>query len=332
MLRPHCKINIGENELDFVISGEFTTGWKNITDTGSVTIPKKLKKNDNIIFVGENNLFNKGDYSEISAGYYPVINNLFKGYLANVEPENPVKLTFQDASFLLKQNNITLSVRNTTLKDLMELCLKEAISKAKGYVLEGLKKITIKALDANLGSFRITNVNMTGVLGELKKTYALTSFFRDHTLYVGLAYYPEQADRHVFEFQKDIIDNGTSLEYLKKDDVAVKIKAISMLENNTKIEIELGDEGGEQKTITKYNLTREELKRVAEREASRLRYEGFRGKIMTFLHKPVRHGDEISLIDPRMPEKNGVYLAEEITYKIGIEGYFQEISLGVKVD
>lgn len=332
MLRPFCNIIIGKNNFDFVTNASFSTSWKLYTDTGEIILPHKFKKDGKVVFVGEDNIFKKGDAVEVRAGYFPTKALLFEGYVTSVKPAVPVEIKVEDAAWLLKQNNLTLSFKKTTLKELITACLSEAKSKASGFVLEGLNKIKIEAVDANLGAFRLTNVNIVNILEELKKTYALTSFFRGHTLYIGLAYNAGGA-RAVFEFEgkgiNAIIEGD--LEYLKEDETAIKVKAISMLENNTKIEIEVGDPNGEQRTITKYNLTESELKDVATREIDRLRYEGFRGSFKTFLTPVIYHGDEIEITDPKTPERNGVYLAEAIDYEIGVNGYFQVIKLGVKV-
>lgn len=331
MLRPFCNIIIGDNDFDFVTTGSFSSSWKLLTDTGEITMPHRLKKDDKVIFIGENNLFNKGDKVSIKAGYFPTLDTIFEGYVSKVIPSIPVKIMLEDSAFLLKQTNLTLSFEKVSLKELLAATIKEAVEKSSGYVKEGLELIKVEAIDANLGAFRITNVNITGILQELKKTYALTSYFRGNTLYVGLAYYAENRNRATFTFQDNIIDSGTDLEYRKIDDISFKIKAISMLENNTKLEVEVGDPNGEQRTITKYNLSEKELKEAAEREMGRLRFEGFRGKILTFLEPVVKHGDEVEIINPKTPEQNGVYLAETVNHPIGVDGYFQEIFLGAKI-
>jgi len=330
MLRPFCNIKIAKNEFSFVTEGLFSSSWKIFTDTGSITLPHRLKKDGKTILIGENNFFNKGDFVSIDGGYFPKLENIFEGYISAIKPTIPVQIKLEDAAWLLKQNNLTLSYKSVTLKELLSGALDEAKNKATGFVLDGLKNIKLEVVDAKLGAFRLTNVNITNILQELKKTYALRSYFRGHTLYVGLAYYGD-GKRHILEFGKDIIDDGTDLEYLKEDDVTFKVKAVSMLENNTKIEIEVGDPNGEQRTITKYNLQKKELKEIATREIERLRYEGFRGKIKTFLFDVVKHGDEIEIIDKRIPERQGIYLAEAIEVQIGINGYFQVIKLGAKV-
>lgn len=328
MLRPVIDIKIGENQFNFVTDCKVATSWKTFTDTGLLTLPHKFKRGDRVIYAGENNFFKKGDPVSISAGYYPNKTPIFEGYVAGVKPSIPVEIKLEDPAFLLKQTNLTLSFEKVDLRTLLRDSIEEAKKKASGYILDGLNKIKIEAISADLGAFRLTNVNIVQVLEELKKTYALTSYFRGHTLYVGLAYYAT-GKRAKFEFQKNIIDS--SLEYLKEDEITFKIKAISILENNKKIEVEVGDPSGETRTITKYNLSEGELKKAAEREIDRLRYEGFRGSFFTFFEPTVFHGDEAEIIDKKYPEKNGVYLIEAVEYETGVNGYFQTVHLGAKI-
>ena len=328
MKRPAAEITIGENSFGFCTALDFSTSWKTLTDAGSLILPNKFIKENKPVFVGENNIFKKGDPITISAGYLPNMEQIFEGYITKVKPSIPVEISFEDPAFLLKQNNLTLSYENITLSELLFNCIEEAKKSADGYILEGLKKIKIEAIEANLGGFRLTNVNITQVLQELKKTYALRSFFRGFTLYVGLAYYGGGREE-VFEFQRNIIEHD--LEYLKEDETAIKVKAISIQADNTKIETEIGDPQGEQRTITKYNLTLEELKKAAEREIELLRYEGYRGKFSTFFEPFVTHGDIINIIDKKKPEKDGFYRVESVDYTLGVDGYFQDITLGIKV-
>lgn len=332
MLRPVCTISIGEEEFDFVTTANFNSSWKLFTDTGNLTLPNKFKKDDKVLFVGEDNLFKKGDKVKVEAGYFPTKETIFEGYVKGVKPALPVEILVEDAAWLLKQNNITLSFEKVNLEELLTESLNKAKEKATGYILEGLNQINLKVVEANLGAFRITNVNITNVLEELKKTYKLTSFFRGYDLYVGLAYYGD-GKRAAFEFESKGVNAiiTENLEYLKEEDTVIKVKAVSILENNQKIEVEVGDPSGEQRTITKYNLTEDELKEAATREIDRLRYEGFRGSFSTFLSPVMYHGDEVELIDPKTPERNGVYLIEAVDYEIGVNGYFQTIKLGAKI-
>lgn len=330
MLRPWIKIEIGKEKFSYVVNGETSSSWKKFTDTAKLSIPIKVKKDNKTIFIGSENLFKKGDFATISVGFFPNIEKIYEGYLTKITPKDVVEMEFEDPSWILKQTNLTVSYKNITLENLLNNCLQEAIKKASPNIKEALKKIKIKTVGATFPAFRLTNVNIIQVLDELKSTYSLTSFFRNQTLFVGLAYNAD-GKKHKFEFQKNILD-GDTLEYKKEDDVRIKVKVTSMLENNKKIEVEVGDSDGEQRSIFVYNVTNEaELKKIGEREKERLKYEGFFGTFDTFIEPIVKHGDEIEIIDPKHPERNGTYYAEAVVQRFGTGGYFQTITLGVKI-
>ena len=329
MLRPWLKIKIGNEALSYVTTGEVSSTWKKFTDTAVLTIPKKVVKDGKTIYIGNENVFKKGDFATISVGYFPNIEQVFEGYLTKITPAENVTLEFEDPSWILKQTNLTVSFKKITLEELLNKCLKEAILKASPAIKTALKLIKINAVKAEFFAFRLTNVNIVQVLNELKQTYALTSFFRNQTLHVGLAY-NTGGKRHKFEFEENIISN--TLEYRKETDVKIKVKVISMLENNKKIEVEVGDNDGEQRTIFAYNVTNEkELRKIGEREKERLKYEGYFGSFETFIYSLVKHGDEIEIINKRQPEQDGLYYAEEVKPRFGIDGFFQTITLGVKI-
>lgn len=118
---------------------------------------------------------------------------------------------------------------------------------------------------------------------------------------------------------------------MKADDIRIKIKAISLLESGGKIEVDAGDPDGDTRTLFKYNVSERELKAMAEREASRFRFDGFRGSITTFLTVVFKHGDEVELVDPKIPERDGIYLIEAVDIEVGVNGYFQTLKLGAKI-
>jgi hypothetical protein len=330
MLRPWIKIQIGKESFSYITDGEVSSSWKKFTDTARLVLPSKVKKDGKTIFIGQNNLFNKGDFTTISVGYYPNIEQIFEGYLTKITPKDVTEMEFEDPSWILKQTNLTISFKNISLEDLLTKCLEESIKKASPEIKAGLQKVKIKTIGANFPAFRLTNVNIIQVLDELKKTYSLTSFFRNQTLYCGLAYNAD-GKKHTFEFQKNILD-GDQLEYKKEDDVKIKVKVISMLATNKKIEVETGDYEGEQRSIFVYNISdKAELKNIGDREIKKLKYEGFFGTFDTFIEPIVKHGDEIEIIDPKHPERNGIYYAEAVNPYFGVGGYFQTITLGAKI-
>lgn len=328
MFRPQVNIKIGDRGFKYVTQLNVSSSWDKFTDTGTIIIPTKVKKDGETIFIGADNVFHKGDAVTIDAGYFPKSERIYTGFVSRIFPDIPLKIMLEDASWVLKQTNVTFALKSCSLKTMLETAMSKAKEKATGNIKTALSDIKLEVVDAQLGSFRVTNVNLVQILEELKKTYALTSFFRDNTLHVGLAY-SGTPTTHRFIFEQTIIENN--LEYSKEDDVKIKVKAVSMQPDNTKIEVEVGDEGGEQRTLFKYGLSKSELTAVANREKDKFKYEGWRGSFKTFLTAVVKHGDIVELINKRLPEWNGSYLVDAVDIEGGTGGEFQTITLGAKV-
>jgi len=312
--------------FDFLTELEFTQSVEKLTTLGSLIIPKKLqyKRNGQIItnvIEGKDPLFKRGTPVTISAGYDSTVNQIFKGFVSDVIPRLPLEFSIQDEMFKLKQVTISnYSKNNLTLKQLLTDIL------PSGY--------KFNALDVNLGWFRIKRSNVVAVFEHLRTHYGLTCNFRNGVLYAGLRYIttnPLELNIHEFEFEKNIIDDS-KLIYNREDDVLIKLKAISIDGKNHKIETEVGDTDGDQRTMYFYGLGLADLKKIAAENLSKMKYEGFFGSFDTFLLPKVVPGDAVRMINKRLPEKNGVYLVKEVTTRIGPNiGGRQTIHLDRKV-
>jgi hypothetical protein len=314
MLRPRAEIKTANLSFDFLTEIEIVSSWENFTDKAEVKLPSKFKKGGETIVSGSNNLFKRGESITVDLGYFPNLTRVFNGFIAGVKPDSPLSLKLENEAYLFKQKNITTSFEKISLAGLMA----------------ELSPIPFETVDAELGSLRLTNVNFAQVLDELRETYGLVSFCRNGKLYVGLAYWPDQRVEHKLSFQKHVI--SSDLEYMRADDVKIKVKAISMKPDNKKIEVEVGDPEGAQKTMHFYNLDEKELRAAAERELPRLVYEGYRGTFTTFGEPVVKHGDGVTLTDLKFPEREGTYLVDQVTTRQSVSGgYRQEIKLGPKI-
>ena len=312
MKAVNAIIDIGDYRFRYVQEVEIESTWELLTDGGSITIPRKLSFRGKSIAQGAS-LFKKGDPVKIQMGYDEVYDTVFTGYLSGIKPKLNLEFKIQDAMWLLKQKAVTQSYKKVTLSQL----------------LTDISPIPFEAVDVNLGQFRISKATVAQVLEELRKAYGLYSWVRDGTLFAGLAYRAVGRQSVVFRFEHNIIED--ELEYLRGDDVGIKVKAISMLPDNKKIEIEVGDTEGDQRTLHFYNLSEKELKATAEREIERLKYEGYRGSFLSFGQPHVRHGDIAIIQDNKFPDKAGSYLIKKVTYSIGVNGYRQQIYLDKKV-
>ena len=336
MLRLNAEISIAGAKFNGVTEVEISSTWERFTDTAKITLPKRLEKGGEQIFVGANSLFSAGDAVEITLGYFPTLQARFTGFISRVIPELPAVLECQDITWLLKQTNIEASFESVTLKELID----DGIAKAAAQQTDATRKSQIEAINTNfidpdltLGSFRTVGgaVNFVGILKELKKVYGLQTFAQENNLFIGSPYILTGRTQSTYEinFERNIIEHN--LEYIHEDDVKIKVKAVSMLPDNTKVEVVVGDADGETRTFFTFGITTTAaLKKMAESELQRFKYTGFNGTFTTFGEPYIRHGDAIKLVNKKLPERDGFYLVDEVTTTFGFGGFRQNVKLGPK--
>ena len=133
-------------------------------------------------------------------------------------------------------------------------------------------------------------------------------------------------DRHV---DVQLVD-GESLDEQNADDVKIKLKVISLQpDNKKKIKVEMGDNGGERRTLHCYNKTEAEAKAWGEQELERLKRSGLTGSFSTFGAPLVDCLDVVGIkIDD---ERKGKYQVQKNVITYGTGGFRQEITLGARV-
>ena len=304
--------------LDLVHKVELSKTWETLTDMGTIVLPGRLKRGDRTITVGSSGILKVGQKIKIELGYYPTLNTEFEGYISEIEPKSPAIIHVEDSMFLLKQNNITASYASVNVRTLIP----DLLSKA------GITGIQTNLIDANIGTLRVSNANIAEVLEELRKNYGLYSYFRGNVLTVGLAY-PNTPTKREYGFQVNIIlDN---IDNQDETDIKINLKGVSVQEDNTKIEYESGDKGGDQKTLYYYNISFSELKKIIDNEVTKYRYTGYFGEFKTFGDPFADHGDVAVLQDLRFPERDGEYFIDKVNTSFGVGiGYKRDLKLGLK--
>lgn len=315
MFRLSSDIQIGVNRFTAVVGVEVESSWETLTDTATITFPRKVAWRGKALATGASPLLRRNDPVAIKLGYDDDNLEVFQGYISRLTADIPVKIECQDTAYLLKQTTKTLSYKSVTLSQLLTDILPSDVS--------------FQAPAVTLGQFRVTNATPAKVLEYLRENYTLKSWFRAGKLYCGLAYVPALQSTHVIRFERNVIAHD--LEYLRKEDVKIKLKAISMKPDNSKIEYETGDDDGEQRTVYFYDVSEADLKQLANEEIERLRYEGYRGSFTTFLKPRVQHGDVIDLRSAEYPERDGRYYVKSVTTTFGLDGGRQRITLDSKI-
>ena len=72
------------------------------------------------------------------------------------------------------------------------------------------------------------------------------------------------------------------------------------------------------------------LKKRAEDEIDRLKYEGYFGTFTMLGTKRVQHQHTINLLDEKFPERNGEYFVKKHSVDFGTNGFKRTIELGIK--
>lgn len=310
-------------------------------------------------------LFLRGDSVKIEAGYRYFDKQrkdsirtsvFFQGYISNVKSKMPMELECEDNMWKLKQ----IPVKPKTYKetDSLEDILRD--------MLKGTE-FTVNALTSTtFGSFRTENETVCEVLARLRRDYHFESYFRGNELRCGsFVYIENEAQTHTFTFQVNIISDD--LEYKRKDDINLSAIAYSInkkeLETTTKdgqkktkkerlevlVTIRNGEfvssvkspgkpadfapnTAGERRTLYFWDVKdANTLIQLATDELKKYYYTGMRGKFTVFGLPFVRMGDNVKLVDPVLPERNGTYKVKSTRYSGGINGLRQEIELDYKI-
>lgn len=345
MLRPRTNITFTRKSdgtsLEFNFCNMFETdeSYEHLTDTARIVIPRKLKFDGVDIFAGTNPLFKRGDKVLIEAGYHPKKRTIYQGYISKIKANIPIEIECEDEMFLLKQYTVTYPSKystittgkngrhlkrpkvisaNVSLQELMDFCIADDIDFD---IIDDIK----------LGQFRVVNATPAMVLDKLRTEYGLYSYFKDGRLKIGFANNASDTKEASFVMEEVVI-NSDELEYQIEDEIKIKVKAISMMPDNSKIEVEVGDSDGEQKTIHKYNLNEADLKKVANAWLADFKYTGFVGELETFGEPYLRHGDRAKITSRKLPERDGTYLIRVVKRKFSVGGgWRQSFTLGAKV-
>lgn len=301
-------------ELTQVSGIEFESTWKEITQRGSMTIPRKVKafKNQSV-----RDIFRIGDRIEISFGYHPRLIKEFVGYVTSVSADIPITISFEDEMFKIRRMPVNFSAENITLENLLSTII-------PGYEIDAIKGI-------DLGQVRLSRTQVGPVLEKLKSDWNLSTYMRGSTVVCG-KYYSDDTQRPTFHFDLERNVVSTSLDYRPKDEIKVKIKAVSTLRDGSKLEVDdVGDPDGDERQLTYYNITsKDKLKQLALIDYEKYKVERFEGNFTAFGTPSLAHGGKVKLTSTLYPDREGIYYVEKVAKTFDQGGIRQIITLGDK--
>ena len=312
MLVFNYHIEIGNYRVISFASVEIISSWESISDRCKIIMGDLKKKLESAIKVG--------DPITIKLGYNGELRTEFEGYVSVIRPNIPMEIECEDEAWLLKRENVTKSwLGQSKLADVIN------------YLIPGVNLSEVQ--DVTLTDFKLIDVSKYKALEKLKEVYGLTVYFRNKKPFAGLAFTEAQIQNEIVNhsIRKNVIK--PDLEFVSKEDVRLHVKAISIMPDNKKLEVEAGDPDGERRTLHFYNVLSEQaLKVMAEEKLEKLKYDGYRGSMTTFGVPFVQHGYTSRLIDPDYPQREGSYYIDQVETTVSDTGGFKrEISLGRRI-
>jgi hypothetical protein len=314
MFQVQCQVDVGDYTFQNVESIEVRSSWEDLTDTATVRVPRQFRLQGKQIAQGES-LFRRGDAIQIKTGWDGTLYTLLNGYLSGIKPNESIEFTAEDGMWQLKQKIVNRSYTSVSLQQLLS---------------DLAPSLNPDAQDIELGKLRLSNVTAAQVLDKLKKDMGIYTYLREGRLYSGMPYRLGAGATHIFRIGENVV-SADRLEFKRADDVKVKVEAVSILANNTKIEKTFGDPDGSLRRLYFYGLPESALKTAAEAELARYQAAGYTGTIEAFGKPRVQHGDVARIEDSKNPDRNGDYLIKRVTTTSGLDGWFQSIELDRKV-
>lgn len=268
--------------------------------------------------------FQVGDPVTIYLGYEGrPLKREFTGFVKQINPTTPCEIECEGYSWLLRsKKNIKTSWKDTTLRQVLE----EVVKDTDVQLHPAIPHIPLKNL-------LINNASGTQVIEHIKGLFkgALTAYFIDDTLYMGLSYIDLVRQTVKYRLRWNTID-GDSLKFKRADDVQVQIELSYKKPDGTQIVTKTGAPGGVVRKDTISGIDDPAaLKEIAEAKLRQEAYDGYEGSFDTLLIPYAQHGWKASLEDRTFPERSGDYFIESVTTTFGDNGGKRSIELGIKL-
>jgi len=272
------------------------SSWETLTDTATIRIPRNIQIGKENLRTSARKIFRNGDPVEIWLGYNGELINEFNGYITSVSADIPIEIKCDDAMYLLKRHNVNVAMRTTKVQDLIDQIIPEGIP--------------TDVADIEVGKERFPNTTAAKVLEWLQEAN-IYSYFKGDTLVVGKIYSDDTEPPMKFDFNRNVVDNN--LQYRLKEDILLRIIAISTLPKGKKLKVEYGDESGVRRNLSYYNIEVEaELLKLAKLDYEKSKVDGYEGDIEIFGIPSMRHGMKATIISQMYPDRNGTYWIKSI--------------------
>lgn len=327
MLTLQCEIKIHNIDsgktvsFNYANSIEVKTSCKNLTDTATVKVPRKMS------WMGKplTDFVRRNDEISISMGYKEHgLETVFKGYVSRVENSTPIVIECENEMRLFK----TITVKAEIIPNF----------NIKSFIRRYAPGVEVVGPDIDFGTVTIQEQNLSQALDKLMDSFGwFKGFFRDGK-FIAVTDLAAIAGNKTFTFDPERNMIKDQLKYTLSEDVKIAVKAVHINRDNTKIEVTVPEEAKSNSDYEQRQFffpeydTEQSLREAAEKTQKEFVCDKMEGKIIAFGVPFVRKCDIVRLKDRQRKERDGKrFWVDAVDYSFGTEGYRQTITLGYQL-
>ncbi len=324
MLTLQCEIRIHNIDSEKTVRFNYAnsivvkTSCKNLTDTATVKVPKKMSWNGKPL----TDYVKRNDEISIRVGYKEYgLETVFKGYVSRVENSTPIVIECENEMRLFK----TITVKAEIIKNF----------NIKNFIQKYAPNVEVVGPDIDFGTVTIEEQNLSQALDKLMSSFSwFKGFFRDGK-FIAVIDLAAIADSKTFTFDPERNMISDQLKYTLSEDVKIAVKAVHINRDNTKIEVVFPEEAKSDNNYEQRQFffpeydSEHQLKEAAENTQKSFVCDKMEGNITAFGIPFVKKCDIVLLKDKQRKERDGKrFWVNAVDYSFGTGGYRQTITLG----
>lgn len=235
MYLPCSKITIGSKYFGGVHDIKIKRSIHTIGATASVKVPVTAvlrQTGTPPAYVETAQVIKAGDPVEIQLGYDGRLYTEFRGYVKQLNLQTPLEIVCEDEFYTTRRRNVTIQGKTTLA----------AVLKACGLQVGYAATLTLEAFPAD-------NKPVAWVLGQLQTKYGLAVWFDLEGRVYACEPYKVVGDAVKYRLRYNVVKDD-DLKYQRAEDVKLKIKAVCIYKDGTKVEAEIGPKDGRRRSCT----------------------------------------------------------------------------------
>lgn len=310
------EVTIGNIRFDHITEARVHESITSLSNTAIIVVPKNYNMRERNVM----EYLHVGQPAVIKLGYDGELKTEFTGYVSQISSRVPIRIELEDEMYNLRKQRFTKAWENVSLSELLQF-------------ITG--SYEVDADNVFLGKFSIRNQSAYGVLVSLKDKFGLLSYFDSNQVlncHFNYNIRHNGAYRHTYNLSLDVRKNGNLLQYKRKGDSDIRIKAISTNLTGEKTVVTVGSDlpNASVRTLNFRNKTESELKELASYEFERLDFDGYEGSIVGFGTPQTRAGDTLAIVSDDKA-KNGNYLINAVNIRYKNSTFSRKNFLGAKI-